>query len=142
MWLASCATPEVVGEGLLGEPIALMSGDASPLPRLAFVDEGCPGADAQGGCDDPGRPCAPLLIDSLTPLTTLKREGIDEPSFHRECLEVRGGTGLAAEAPSGDALEEAVARFRFLDVPMVRAPAEGSSRWSWSAGDNAGPIEQ
>jgi hypothetical protein len=142
-WLtaSSCADPQVIGEGLLGEPIALMSGDASPLPRLAFVDEGCPGASAQGGCSDPQRGCQSLLIDTLTPLTTLKRSDISKPEFTRECLEIRGAAGLGAEPPSADDLDAAVARFRFLDAPMVRAPAGGTSRWTWFAGDSTSFVE-
>lgn len=139
--LLGCADPQVIGEGLLGEPIGLMSGDASPLPRLAFIDEGCPGAAARGGCGTGERSCAPLLVDTLAPLTTLKEAGLDRPRFSQECFEVRGAAGLGASDPAAEDLDAAVARFRFLDAPMVRAPADGSARWTWFAGDTTAFVE-
>ena len=63
----------VLSTGAVMFPIALGSGDASPLPRLAFLPEPCPGTP--GGCSevclgppdqcDPGA-CMPILIDSAT----------------------------------------------------------------------------
>jgi hypothetical protein len=118
-----------------------MSGDASPLPRLAFIDEGCPGLAARGGCGTGERACGPMLIDTMAPLTTLKKAGIDQPHFSQECFEVRGAAGLGASAPTPEDLDAAVARFRFLDAPMVRAPAEGTSRWTWFAGQDGALVE-
>lgn len=139
---AACADPKVIGEGLLGEPIALMSGDPSPLPRLAFIDEGCPGASARGGCGTGDRACGPMLIDTLSPFTTLKDDRTsDQPRFSQECFEVRGAAGLGAADPTAEDLDAAVARFRFLDAPMVRAPAEGTSRWTWFAGQTGAFVE-
>jgi hypothetical protein len=140
--LVGCGSPSLDAEGLFGDPIRLMSGDASPLPRLAFVDEGCPGAAARGGCElDGDRACGTLLIDTLAPMSALAREGLTGPEFHRECLEIRSAEGLAAAAPDADALAAAVARFRFHDLPLVRAPAGGRDGWSWFAGTAAAPVE-
>jgi hypothetical protein len=130
----------VSAEGQFGRPIALMSGDPSPLPRLAFVDEPCPGE--AGGCSLSGdRACAPLLVDSLAPLTALKDDSALEPSFSIECLEVRQARGLAAPTPSATDLEAAVTRFRFHDLALIRAPAAGADAWTWQAGDRDGTIE-
>lgn len=132
--VASCGGEEIVGEGLLGRAIPLVTGDASALPRLAFIDEGCPGAAARGGCEASGdRACSTLLIDTLAPLTTLK-DDTDEPRFERECFEIRAGSGIAAEAPAAEDLAGAVSRFRFRNVPLVRAPADGTEDWTWFAG--------
>jgi len=129
-----CGAPSIVGEGLLGRQIPLVTGDELPLPRLAFIDEGCPGESARGGCASAGdRSCDALLVDSLAPLTALKG-GDDKPQFEIECLEVRAGAGLAAADPTADELDAAVARFRFRDVPLVRAPAGGTDDWTWFAG--------
>ncbi len=138
----ACGGSPVHYDGLVGEPIELMSGDASPLPRLAFIDEGCPGRAAAGGCSASGdRRCRTMLIDSLAPLTAFKEAGISQPEFDEECFDVRQGGGLAAANPTVDAFTAAVARFRFRDVPLVRAPADGTSRWQWSAGAADAPIE-
>ncbi|HET6585509.1 MAG TPA: hypothetical protein VFG69_18750, partial [Nannocystaceae bacterium] len=140
--LAACGADPIIGEGLLGEPIRLMTGDGSPLPRLAFIDEGCPGREAAGGCPAAGdRRCRPLLIDSLAPLTTFKRAGISRPTFGEECFEVRAAEGLAAATPTGSAFSAAVARFRFRDAPLVRAPADGADDWQWLAGAAPDQIE-
>ncbi len=137
-----CGSPSLDAEGLFGEPIALMSGDASPLPRLAFVDEGCPGEAARGGCDETGdRRCRTLLVDTLAPLTALARDGIDGPQFHRECLELRAAAGLAAQTPAAPDRAAAVSRFRFHDVPLVRAPAGGTPQWTWFAGTPDAAVE-
>jgi len=138
----ACGGSPVTGEGLVGEPIALMSGDDSPLPRLAFIDEGCPGREAAGGCPAGGdRRCRPLLLDSLAPLTALKDSDVADSDYRQECFEVRGGEGLAAAAPTADAFAAAVARFRFHDAPLVRAPADGAADWQWAAGAGAAAIE-
>lgn len=138
----ACNDRPVHFDGLVGEPIELMSGDASPLPRFAFIDEGCPGASAAGGCTATGdRRCRTMLIDSLAPLTAFKETGISQSEFGKECFDVREGGGLAASNPTADAFSAAVARFRFRDVPLVRAPADGTSRWQWSAGTAEAPIE-
>lgn len=140
--LAACGADPIIGEGLLGEPIRLMTGDASPLPRLAFIDEGCPGRAAAGGCPAVGdRRCRPLLIDSLAPLSAFKRAGISQSQFGEECFEVRAAEGLAASTPTGNAFAAAVARFRFRDAPLVRAPADGAGDWQWAAGAAPDQIE-
>ena len=137
----SCGPPPITGVGLLGRPIPMVTGDALSLPRLAFVDEGCPGSVARGGCAPTGdRRCETLLVDSLAPMTALKG-GVNQPEFEIDCLEVRAGTGLAADAPSAEDLDAAVARFRFLDVPMIRAPSEGADDWTWFAGSGTSFFE-
>jgi len=139
--LTACGAPSIDGDGLLGRPIPLMTGDDSPLPRLAFVDEGCPGASARGGCSGSGdRACDTILLDSLAPLTALKGPS-EKPEFEIECLEIRGAAGLAAADPTATDLAAAVARFRFHDVPLVRAPVGGSGDWTWFAGSGDGFFE-
>src|SRR5262245_58670464 len=71
--LGACSIEPLEIDGQYGRPLLLGSGDGSPLPRLAFVDEGCPGELAVGGCEASGeRACQMLLVDSLVPLTTLR----------------------------------------------------------------------
>ena len=140
---AACGGPPIEGVGERGRSIPLESGDASSLLRLAFVDEGCPGASARGGCPDGGgRTCQTLVLDSLVPLTAIgnRDPGDDSTSFGRECLEVRQSQGLAAAPPAAEDSAAAVTRFRFLDVPTVRAPAAGTDTWSWAAGDELAPV--
>ena len=141
--LAGCASEPTVFEGEFGRGVPLASGDASPLPRLAFIDEGCPGPQARSGCDPAsGRTCELALIDSLAPLTFFKRDDDQQRlDFGRECVELRQAQGLAASTPTDMALESAVARFRFHDLPLVRAPADGGGAFSWQAGDASVAVE-
>ncbi len=141
--LAACRSDPTVFDGEYGRAIPLTSGDASPLPRFAFIDEGCPGSSARNGCDASGsRACQPVLVDSLAPLTFFKGDdGLRDLSFGRECIEMREAAGLGEDPPPADALAAAVARFRFRDLPVVRAPAGGSTRWEWAAGDQSLRIE-
>jgi hypothetical protein len=143
-WLAGCNADPILSEGEFGRPIPVASGDVSPLVRLAFIDEGCPGAEAVGGCGATGnRTCEFLLIDTLAPLTTLEHRNAatETATFGRECLEVRSAVGLAAETVTPEDLQSAVARFRFDDLPLVRAPVDGGAAWSWRAGTEDAPIE-
>lgn len=134
--IVSCGGDGIVGEGLLGRAIPLVTGDLSTLPRLAFIDEGCPGEAARGGCEGSGdRACKTLLIDTLAPLTALAGD-TTEPTFETECFEIRAGVGTAGEAPAAEDLAGAVSRFRFRNVPLVRAPAEGTDEWTWFAGSS------
>ena len=71
--LLACRADPIQIDGQYGRPLPLGSGDGSPLPRLAFIDEDCPGELAAGGCEAAGeRACQMLLVDSLAPLTTLR----------------------------------------------------------------------
>lgn len=130
-------------EGEYGREVPLASGDASPLPRLGFIDEGCPGAAARSGCDpDGGRACELVLLDSLSPLTFFKRDDdAAQLNFGRECIELREAQGLAATSPSEDALDGGVARFRLRDVPTIRAPQDGGDAFSWQAGDDRTVVD-
>jgi hypothetical protein len=142
--LPGCGADPIEAIGQFGAAIPMASGDASVLPRLAFVDEGCPGPSAAGGCEATGtRACTPLLIDSLVPLTTIADDTIAPgmATLDQECLEVRQAAGLAADPPAAEDLEAAVARFRFDRVPVVRVPAEGTDDWTWSAGDETTLLE-
>ena len=141
MLVAGCGAPAITSDGLLGRPIPLVTGDALSLPRLGFIDEGCAGDAARGGCGGDGeRQCETLMVDSLAPLTALKGDS-DSPQFEIECFEVRAGAGLAAAEPTADDLTAAVARFRFHDVPLVRAPAQGTPDWQWFAGSGESFVE-
>lgn len=136
----SCSAEPIQIDGQYGRPLTLGSGDSSPLPRLAFIDEGCPGEVAAGGCEASGdRACQMLLIDSLAPLTVLRDSTVSESALSLECLEVRPAAGVFADAPTDADLEAAVARFRFDGTPIVRAP-EGDD-WSWTAGNQQRAIE-
>ncbi|MEX1367420.1 MAG: hypothetical protein AB1Z98_30110, partial [Nannocystaceae bacterium] len=137
--LAACPAEPIESDGQLGRPIALASGDLLPLPRLAFIDEGCPGA--AGGCEDVGNgTCELLLIDSLAPLSAIRDPSVSGSRLVPDgCLEVRPAGGLASEDPEPAALEAAVARFRFRNLPVVRAPDQLD--WSWTAGDQRQSIE-
>lgn len=130
--MAACQPPPVEIEGEFGRPIALASGqEGGTLPYFVFVDEGCPGAPAAGGCDDPSRPCEPLLIDSLASLSAVR--GDTTWDFAETCVEVRSAAGMATPVPQPMASSAAVTRFRYRDLPMLRAPAQGED-WSWRAG--------
>lgn len=140
--LGACQVEPIGLQGQFGRPIALATGDASPLPRLVFVDEGCPGVSAVGGCPAGGdRQCTSILIDSLAPISALQDRSGGASRIELECLEVRAAAGMAAQAPSEDELAQAVTRFRFDNVPVIRAPAEGALDWDWSAGDADQVIE-
>jgi hypothetical protein len=137
----ACSAEPIQIDGQYGRPLPLGSGDGSPLPRLAFIDEGCPGELAAGGCETGGeRECQMLLVDSLAPLTTLRDPDATGSSLARECLEVRPAAGLFAPEPSEADRQAAVARFRFDALPLVRAPA-GSDGWVWTAGNQQRAIE-
>ncbi len=135
-----CGADPLEVDGQFGRPMALASGDQSPLPRLAFVDEGCPGGAAQGGCDASGdRACQTLLIDSLAPLTAVRDPSAGPGRLSIECLEVRTAHGLAQSPALDEDRAAAVARFRFDNLPLIRA-ADGE-QWSWTAGSGVQPIE-
>lgn len=140
--LVACTTEPIAFEGEYGRAVELVSGDASALPRLVFIDEGCEGVG--GGCSATGDgACEPILIDSLAPFTTLKHQDASatDLTFGRECLELRRAAGLAAEDPLPEDLERAVTRMRFPDTPLLRAPAGGRDDWSWTAGNQESQIE-
>lgn len=146
----ACSADPVAIDGQYGRPLGLAFGDGSTLPRLAFIDEGCPGEIAAGGCEASGsRQCQMLLIDSLAPLTTLRDPDASGSRLSIECLEVRPAGSVFAQL-GNDAtdedreryqqdLEDAVARFRFDELPLVRA-TEGDG-WSWTAGNQISAIE-
>ncbi|RMH00346.1 MAG: hypothetical protein D6705_00585 [Deltaproteobacteria bacterium] len=142
--VAACVPPLVVPEGLLDRPLPLWSGDGVDAPRLAFVDEGCPGSEiARGGCpmDDPERVCRPILLDSLAPETALPDPSLagDELSLSAECLELRPAAGLGAPTPSAQDLARSVARLRLTELPVIRTPAPDAepAAWSWRHGTEA-----
>ncbi|MBL4686814.1 MAG: hypothetical protein JKY37_19610 [Nannocystaceae bacterium] len=140
--LAACRPDPIELQGQFGRSIALATGDASPLPRLAFIDEGCPGSVAAGGCSpDSGRACEFLLIDSLAPITALKDPDALLGTIGTECLEVRSAGGLASDPAATEDLEAAVARFRFNEVPAIRAPSDGTDDWNWLAGDGSHTVD-
>lgn len=141
---SACGSEPIQIDGQYGRPLPLGSGDGSPLLRLAFIDEGCPGELAAGGCDASGeRACQMLLVDSLAPLSTLRDPDASGTRLSIECLEVRPAAGLFGEPPDPEtrqqALDDAVARFRFDELPVVRAP-DGDG-WSWTAGNQQQAVE-
>ena len=146
----ACGADPIVARGQYGRPLALATGDGSPLPRLAFIDEGCPGPIAAGGCEATGdRACQMLLVDSLAPLTALRDPTATGSRLELECLEVRpAGRVFAppdadadadAEASWQEALDDAVARFRFDGLPLLRVPP--GNGWSWTAGNQGRVFE-
>jgi hypothetical protein len=138
--LSGCLDRRVEAEGQFGRPIPLA--DGAGVPTLAFRDEACPGT--AGGCpswcvDRPERcrevdpsACLPILVDSGSPLTILPAAD-GRHAVARECIEVRAAAGLSG-APGAEALAAAVARFRFLDPPVVRAPGDEVAGWTWDVG--------
>lgn len=138
----SCLEAPIDVEGQFGRRIPLATGDTSPLPRLVFLDEGCPGSE--GGCPSLGGDgCAPVLLDSLVPISALKARdaGQDGSRLDVECLEIRSARGMAAPDPTEQDLARAVARFRFGELPLVRGPQAGTDEWNWTAGDHDGAVE-
>lgn len=141
----ACNFAEVEAEGEFGRAIALGSGDASPLPRLAYLPEPCPGS--AGGCTSvclgppsecaPGA-CVPVLIDSGTPITMLAGD-TEQPSIERGCFELRSADQVLVAGAAPEALAGALSRFRFDSAPLIRLPrdpaAQGQS-WGWAAGSS------
>lgn len=140
----SCGAEPLTVEGQYGRPMALASGDRSPLPRLVFIDQGCAGTAVAGGCPSLGEDgCQTLLIDSLSPITTLRDPDAERARISVECLEVRPARDLLATDLPDDVLDarfdDAVARFRFDELPIIRTPPRDG--WSWTAGDQAQTTE-
>ncbi len=138
---AGCRLDTLESEGELGRPIALASGDALDVPRLFVRNEPCPGTP--GGCSDictgppescPESACMPILIDSTSPVTLLADRTIDANLAERTCFEVRPGDGLVAPEVDVQAMDEAVTRFRFETVPVLRILPTEDDPWGWSVG--------
>ena len=145
----ACNFAEVEAEGEFGRPIALASGDASPLPRLAFLPEPCPGTP--GGCSkvclgppdqcDPGD-CMPILIDSATAITMLA-DDTDVAVPDRTCFELRSAAQLLDPQAEATVLAEALSRFRFSNTPVVRLPRDPSllaQPFGWRTGTAGAPA--
>ncbi len=139
--LAACRLDTIESEGELGRPIALASGDELDLPRLLLRNEPCPGS--AGGCSEvcTGPPescaadaCVPLLIDTASPITVLADDSLDVSTAERTCFEVRPGENLLASELDAQAQEQAVTRFRFDSVPVLRLPSSTASPWDWAIG--------
>lgn len=141
--LAGCPQDEILIEGEFGRPIALGSGDTSPLPRLVFQPGSCRGP--AGGCTSvcttapdqcPEGACLPIVIDSGSPITTLVGDGPAE--VVRSCFEVRSADELFADPPIEGAIDRAIARFRFDSTPLVRLPRDPADvTWGWQVGDHS-----
>lgn len=141
--LTGCLERTIAAEGQFGRQIP-MTDDEVGLPRLAFRLEPCDGTP--GGCDAycqdgpesclAGSPdvCMPILVDSGSPFTILPTEA-STFAIERRCFEVRAAGGLGT-TPTRDALDAAVARFRFLDPPIVEAPAREIAGWTWDVGSD------
>ena len=138
------------GEGEFGRSIALASGDAVGLPRLAYLPEPCPGTP--GGCSSVclGPPaecapdaCRPVLIDSGTAITLLAGD-LERPRPERTCFELRAADKLLAPDADAGVLAGAVARFRFDSTPIVRIPSDTAAAdldFGWRAGTNAASAQ-
>lgn len=139
---SACLDAEPVsGTGQFGRPIALASDPAAPMPRLARTNSrsACPGEP--GGCtsfcsgspaDCPEDACTHVLIDSGSPFTVLPAAGY---GIGRECAEYRSAHGLDQDPPAREDLENAITRFRFDRVPVLRAPGDHVGAWDWTVGD-------
>lgn len=140
----SCLDVPVAAEGQFGRAIPLARKDDAAVPRLAFRREACPGES--GGCtefcqqrpedclqDNPDA-CMPIVIDSGSPFTVLPNT-TQSYAVQRECFEVRSAAGLGAGASAED-LAAAVSRFRFVDPPVVDAPGDEVSGWTWDIGSD------
>lgn len=146
----ACNFDTVEGEGEFGRSIALASGDAVNLPRLAYLPEPCPGTP--GGCSSvcvgppsecPADACRPVLIDSGTAITLLAGD-LEQARPERTCVELRSADQLLAADADADVLASAVARFRFNSTPVIRVPADPAAAgldWGWRAGSSAAPAE-
>ncbi len=145
----ACNFAEVEAEGEFGRPIALGSGDASPLPRLAFLPEPCPGTP--GGCSevclgppaqcDPGA-CMPILIDSATAITMLA-DDTDVAYPERTCFELRSAAQILDPQAEATVLGDALSRFRFNNTPVVRLPRDPAALaqpFGWRTGTAGAPA--
>lgn len=136
----ACASDTVEIRGELGRPIALASGDTSPLPRLLVGRGACPGE--AGACSSvcvgppaecPPDACLPVVVDSLAPVTAVATTQ-DTVTAERGCIELRAAAGALADPVDAADLAATVARFRFGDLPMARVPI-GGEIWDWQIGD-------
>jgi hypothetical protein len=146
--LAGCYVSEIQAEGEFGTRIALASGDASPVPRLAYLPGPCPGSP--GGCREvclgpPGEcaadACLPVLIDSAAAITMFADAEVAEPTPDRTCFELRSAAGILGG--DADAWAAALARFRFDRVPLVRLPRDPAAQdldWGWRVGNAGAPA--
>ncbi len=142
--LAGCSYETVEAEGEFGKPINLGSGDALTVPRLAMLSGACPGP--AGGCPDvctgppascPDNACAPVLIDSLSSMTT-QASAVDQSEVDLTCLEVRSANDLWSSDLSDSIRGLSVTRFRFDEFATVfapRDPAASGLGWDWRIGN-------
>ena len=147
--IVACNFAQVEAEGEFGRAIALGSGDASPLPRLAYLPEPCPGS--AGGCTSVclGPPsecaagaCMPVLIDSGTAITMLA-DDTATPSIERGCFELRSADQVLVDGAAPEALAGALSRFRFDSTPLIRLPRDPAAQdqtWGWAAGPTTAPA--
>lgn len=147
--LLACNFDAIEAEGEFGRSIALASGDASPVPRLAYRAEPCPGT--VGGCKEvctlpPGEcgpdACMPVLIDSGTSITLLAGD-IERAQPERSCFELRSADGILDPAAPAKTLAAAISRFRFDSTPLVRVPrdpAVAGFDWGWRIGTSGAPA--
>lgn len=146
--LGACPTDPVASDGQFGRPMALASGldDVSPLPRLAFINESCPGS--AGGCSAiSDGACEMMLIDSLATMTAVHEPSLGGAELVADdCLEVRPAGGVLTSPDNdpedrlGESLDAAVARFRFRNLPVVRTP-DGGEDWTFTAGNQDQTVE-
>ncbi len=147
--LLACNFESIEAEGEFGRSIPLASGDASPLPRLAYLPEPCPGEP--GGCTEvclgspaecaPGA-CMPVLIDSGTAITMFAGD-VERPRPLRTCFELRSGAGILDPAAAPEALAGALSRFRFANTPLIEVPRDPAGLgldWDWRTGTEAAPA--
>ncbi len=144
----ACNFDTIEAEGAFGSPIALASGDKSPVPRLAWLPGECPGA--AGGCtavclEDPATcpetACLPVLVDSATAITTLADANLTAAAADRTCFELRSAANLLSDDES--ALAAATTRFRFSSVPLARVPRDPAGAelpWGWRLGTAGAPA--
>ena len=137
--MLGCGADPIETEGEFGRAMTLASGDQSPLPRLAFIDDQCTGSS--GGCEASGdRACQMMLVDSLATLTAIRDPDLTGSRIDAaDCLEVRPAARLLAEDVTDDDRAAAVTRFRFRNLPLVRAPDQEG--WTWTAGNQRQQVD-
>lgn len=142
-----CNFDTIEAEGAFGSPIALASGDALGVPRLAWLPEACPGT--AGGCTEvclgapescPASACLPVVVDSAAAITTLSAVDLTDASPARTCFELRSAAGLLGDDAA--AMSAARAVFRFSSVPLALAPRDpvgAGVDWTWRIGNAGAP---
>lgn len=146
-WVGFACQDKIVDrEFVAGRPVALWNqGESfSPYPLLVTGPNSSWDCEIKAGpcaqvCTDapascPPEACRPVILDSLTPLSTAQSEK-QAPHFGLHCAELRG-------SPKGQDLGATSTRLRVSNFGLLRLPRTGKApnQWRYRAGQYAGAV--